>query len=81
MPRFAPRPPTDLPCGDCGQPRLLDLESGEVCCENSGCPAAGLGVWLWKLIDRQVRAGGPDRCPAGWPRPAWKGCRCRGSRR
>lgn len=55
----------ELPCDDCGQPRLLELETGTVSCETSWCSAAGILAPLWRLLD----SAGIDHNPAGLHRP------------
>lgn len=66
-------PCPDLPCGDCGRPRLLDAEAGYLACGNLDCPNLGILAPFWRELDALVDAGVPDPCPAGWPRPRHAG--------
>ncbi|WP_280245847.1 MULTISPECIES: hypothetical protein [Nocardia] len=60
----------DLPCGDCGRPRELGLDTGVASCATSWCAAAvAICTPLWRLID----AAGIDRNPAGHQRPTHRG--------
>ncbi|MFI8977092.1 hypothetical protein ACIGO9_29715 [Nocardia asteroides] len=58
-------PLPELPCPDCGHPRLLGAETAAVSCANTQCSAAGFAVSLWQLLDR----AGIDHNPAGPVRP------------
>ncbi|MWA03888.1 hypothetical protein F8568_026590 [Actinomadura sp. LD22] len=62
-------PCADLPCSDCGKPRLLDPATGQLCCGNWRCSSLAVPVPIWRALDRAVAAGASDLCPAGWPRP------------
>lgn len=55
----------DMPCGDCGRPQLLGLDTGTVCCATSWCSASGIAAPLWRMLD----AAGIDHNPAGARRP------------
>ncbi|MER6809923.1 hypothetical protein ABT299_11640 [Spirillospora sp. NPDC000708] len=62
-------PCADLPCSDCGEPRLLAPATGQLCCGNWRCSALAAPVPIGRALDRAVAAGATDLCPAGWPRP------------
>lgn len=71
----------DLPCPECGRPRLLHFKdrtdlpgtSEGIACANLDCPAVGLDLPVWMATDRAIAAGAPDLCPAGLPRPRANG--------
>lgn len=55
----------DLPCGCCGRPRQLGLDTGVASCETSWCAAFAICTPLWRLID----TAGIDHNPGGHQRP------------
>jgi hypothetical protein len=63
----APVSCSDLPCPECGRPRLLypnvDADrsgtSDGLGCANTNCPAFGLDLPVWMATDRAIAAGAP----------------------
>ncbi|WP_243777537.1 hypothetical protein [Actinomadura nitritigenes] len=68
-------PCPELRCWDCGEPRLLDPATGQLCCGNWRCSSLAAPVPIWRALDRAVAVGAVDLCPAGWLRPVHRDLR------